>query len=259
MNPSPLQRALRPCLVPALLVFATAGSGCAQSPSSSEVEALRQELRETQKELAELKEMLAPILRQLPQPFRPHDASVSGSPMLGDADAPVTLIEFSDLQCPFCLRHHQETFPQIVKEFVDTGKLRYVMREFPLTSIHPDARAASQAALCAGQQDKYWEVRDRILTNRDKLGAEDLASYATDAGLDMIKWSRCMETDLYDEKVEADLADGADLGIQGTPAFALGRTDPADPDRILATKLIEGAYPFEAFEEAINELLGSAD
>jgi protein-disulfide isomerase len=179
--------------------------------------------------------------------------------VLGDAGARVTMIEFSDLQCPFCVTYNEETFPQIVEEFVEAGKIRYVMREFPLTAIHPQARRASQAALCAGKQDKYWDMRARILKNRDKLGDEDLTAYAQATGVDMEQWAGCLETNLYAEKVEADLKDGARLGIQGTPAFVLGLTDPGDPDKIRAMNLIEGAYPFEAFEQAINDLLESAD
>jgi len=238
--------------------------GCAQTPpNAAELEQQIQELREvqeaTQRELAELKEILEPLLSRLPQPFRPTDASVAGSPVMGKANAPITMIEFSDLQCPFCERYYQQTFPTIVKEFVETDTVRYVVREFPLSQIHPQAQAASRATLCAVEQDKYWEMRDRVLNNRDKLGDDDLAGYAMATGLDLNTWQSCMETDIYNEKVEADLQAGAQLGVSGTPAFAFGLTDPEDPDKILVTKVIAGAYPFETFQEAIQELLDSRE
>ena len=93
-------------------------------------------------ELAELKEILQPLLDRLPKPFKPQEVSIEGSPVRGNAKARVTIVEFSDLQCPFCVKHYKETFPRLVKEFVDAGKLRYVFREFPLTSIHPQAKSA---------------------------------------------------------------------------------------------------------------------
>lgn len=246
-----------------VLTAATATIGCAQAPPSAaemakEIQQLREEQAETQAELDELKEILAPILSQLPQPFRPQDASVAGSPVMGKMDAPVTMIEFSDLQCPFCERYYQETFPSIVDAYVKTDKVRYVVREFPLSQIHPRAKAASSAALCAVDQDKYWEMRDQILNNRDKLSDDDLAGYAMATGLDMSAWQSCLKTDIYDQKVSTDLQAGAELGVSGTPAFALGMTDPDDPEKILVTKLIEGAYPFDAFRQALDELLESA-
>ena len=251
-------------LAPVLLLAAASGTiGCAQStPGTAElqrqIEELRQQQEATQKELTDLKQLLEPVTSQLPQPFRPQDTTVPGSPMMGKADAPVTMIEFSDLQCPFCVRYYKETFPSVVKEFVDQGKLRYVVREFPLSQIHPRAQAASRAALCAGTQNKYWEMRDRILNNREKLADEDLAGYARATGLDMEKWEGCLKTDIYTKKVDADLQAGAKLGVSGTPAFAIGLTDASDPNTIRVTKLIEGAYPFEAFQKAIQELLTTA-
>jgi len=250
-------------LAPVLLFAAATGTiGCAQSPPSAaalerQIEELRESYEGIQAELAELKEMLAPVIAQLPQPFRPQEATVAGSPVMGKADAPVTMIEFSDLQCPFCVRYYQQTFPTIVKEFVETDKVRYVVREFPLSQIHPQAQAASRSALCAGNQDKYWEMRGRILDNRERLGDEDLAGYAEATGLDMERWEDCMETEIHAMQVDVDLEAGAQLGVKGTPAFAIGLTDKDDPDKILVTKLIEGAYPFEAFQKAIQELLDS--
>ena len=247
-----------------VLTVATATVGCAQAPPTTEemaqeLKELRAQLEATQAELDELRTILAPVLSQLPQPFRPQDATVAGSPVMGKTDAPVTMIEFSDLQCPFCERYYMQTFPSIVSEYVNTDKVRYVVREFPLSQIHPRAKAASRASLCAIEQDLYWEMRDRILNNRDKLGDDDLAGYAMATGLDMSTWQSCLKTDIYDQKVTTDLDAGAKLGVSGTPAFALGLTDPDDPDKIVVTQLIEGAYPFDAFQKAIDELLESRE
>ena len=244
----------------ALFLLFTPACGAQSSGDAGDLrrqmEELQQSQQETQQQLSSLIERLQPILDRLPQPFTPQDVSLSGSPAKGSAQAKVTIVEFSDLQCPYCLRHYENVLPRLMKEYVDTGKVRYVAREFPLTSIHKQAQRASQAALCAGKQDKYWEMRERIFIDIKKLGEENLTAHAGAISVDMDAWKSCMETDVYARKVEADLRDGQKLGIKGTPAFAIGLTDPDDPDKFRATKLIEGAYPYEAFQEIIEELLG---
>ena len=221
-----------------------------------QMEELRKSQEATQAQLSELIERLQPVLDRLPKPFRPQEVSIDGSPAIGRADAKVTVVEFSDLQCPFCLRHYDQTLPKIMSEYVDTGKVRYVAREFPLTRIHKDAQRASQAALCAGKQDKYWEMRKRIFTDIKKLSEADLTAHAGTLGVDVNAWKDCMGTDVYAKKVEADLKDGQKLGINGTPAFAVGLTDPDDPTKFRAVRLIEGAYPYDEFQKTFDKLLG---
>ncbi len=220
-------------------------------------EELRANQEALQQELAELKEILAPVLDRLPKPFRPQDVSLSGSPSMGETSAKVTMVEFTDLECPFCVRYFQTTFPDIVKNYVSTGKLRYVAREFPLTSIHHEAGQAARAALCAKDQDKYWQMRGRIFNNRENLSPDDLAGYASDLGVDLAPWKACLADDKYDAKIQTDLAAAARLGINGTPSFVLGLTDPNDASQFRAVKMLQGAVPFELFKQAIDELLAS--
>ncbi len=235
---------------------------CAQGQTAGESGTLREdvaELKESQKaleqELRELKEILAPVLDRLPKPFRPQDVSVSASPALGDNTAKITLVEFSDLQCPYCVRFYDNTFPEIVKHYVDTGMVRYVAREFPLTSIHKEASRASQAALCAGDQGKYWEMRGKVFANRDSLSEEALTEYAVESGLELDAWRACLESDRYAQKVQTDMKAAARLGINGTPSFVLGLTDPDDAGKFRAVKMLQGAVPFPHFEQAIDDLL----
>jgi protein-disulfide isomerase len=242
-----------------LLAFVSV-TACAQSPAGmdelkSELETLKQQHKETQRQLDRLERILKPVLEQLPQPFEPQEVTVEGSPTSGSASAPITIVEFSDLQCPFCVRFYENTYPEIMQNYVETGKVRYVAREFPLTAIHKEAQRASQGALCAGKQDKYWEMRAAIFRNRAALSDENLVSYAKGVGVDITTWETCMESDTYTRKVEADLKAGAKLGIRGTPAFAIGKTDPDDPTKFQALDLIEGAYPYSAFQEKFEELL----
>lgn len=233
-------------------------SACAQSGDAGlreEIEALKKKQAATEQELAELKETLAPVLERLPKPFRPTEVSLRGSPVRGQAQAKVTLVEFTDLQCPFCVRYYENTFPQIVKNYVDTGKVRYVSREFPLTNMHKEADKAAQAALCAGDQGKYWEMRDKVFRNRQKLSPEDLAGYAEEVGVDVLRWKSCLDHEVYAKKVQGDLEAGARLGVSGTPSFLIGLTDPERPDSFTARELLQGAYPYEEFQKRLDKLL----
>lgn len=231
-----------------------------QAQSADEVEALRadvEELRRGQDELKEslieLIETLRPVLERLPKPFRPQEVAIEGSPVQGKDSARVTVVEFSDLQCSFCVKYYNETFPQLVKNYVDTGKIRYVAREFPLTTIHKEAQRASQAALCAG--DRYWDLREVIFKNRQKLSEDDLAAYAAGSGVEIGEWRACMESNIYVDKVREDMRDAQELGIKGTPGFVFGLTDPDNLDSFRAVKMLPGAYPYDEFEKVINGLL----
>jgi protein-disulfide isomerase len=249
----------------ALLALGLATPACnAQSGAESgdlrqQIETLQKEQKALQDEVSELKEILAPILARLPKPFRPTDLTTAGSPSMGEESAKVVLVEFSDLQCPFCVRFYQDTFPRIVEDYVKTGKARYVAREFPLSNIHPQARRASEAALCANEQDNYWAMRGKIFENRNKLSDEDLLGYAEEVGLDTLAWKACLESNQYSKKVDADMADVRRLGITGTPSFAIGLASDSDPDTFHATKLLQGAVPFQQFQEAMAEVLSEVD
>jgi len=241
-----------------VLVSATCAmpqSGPSNEALQREIQELKKQQAETQQRLDELIRTLQPILDRLPKPFRPQKTSFEGSPIKGNPTAKVTMIEFTDLQCPFCLRYYTNTFPRIMKEFVETGKVRYVAREFPLSSIHKDAHRAAQATLCAGEQGKYWELRDKIFHNRNRLAESDLEEYARSVGVELESWKACLSSGRYEQKISKDRQDGSRLGISGTPSFAFGLTDPDEPNTILVAEVIEGAYPFEEFAKRIKALL----
>lgn len=169
---------------------------------------------------------------------------------LGKENAPVTIIEFSDFQCPFCRKFWKEILPQIKQAYIDTGKARFVYRDFPLVSIHPGATPAAQGAECAREQGKFWEMHDAIFAQQDKQGggtiqftADDVKKWAAGAGLDMLKFNQCLDSGKYKQEIEKDLADGSAAGVSGTPAtFINGRP-------------VSGAQPFAAFKVIIDEEL----
>jgi protein-disulfide isomerase len=238
-----------------LLVAALSAAGQTNQELKAEIEALKQGQAAILKELAEIKKLLAPRQQPQPEPFRPVELRLDGAHPLGEPSAAVTMVEFTDYQCPFCRRHAQQVLPNIIADYVNTGKVRYVIREFPLTQIHPRAARASEAALCAGDQGRYWEMHGKIFSEPNRLADEDLIAHAEALGLDGARFRACLEEGRHRARVEADMAAGAKAGIAGTPSFLLGLTDPADPNKLVATELLQGALPYPQFRAAIEKLL----
>ena len=244
-----------------LLALWCAPAGLAQS--SDELKGLRKEIEELRKgqgqirkDLQELKLLLRG--RAQAPPSEPPDmvVSIKDEPFKGVKDAKVTLVEFSDYQCPFCARHVRETLPQIERDYIATGKLKYVFRNFPIESIHPHAFRAHEAANCAGEQGKYWAMHDRLFANQQALGQGDLPGHARSAGLDLARFQQCLDGGKQASRIRSDLTDGQKAGVQGTPTFflAVGETD----SKVTAVRVIKGAQPYAAFKEAIDSLLAAA-
>lgn len=244
-------------LLAVVCLIGGAAAGWAQS-SDEDIKALRKEVQELkagqdamQKDVAAIKEMLTP---KKPAPFKGADLSLDGEPFMGDKDAKVTVVEFSDYQCPFCGRAYQQTFPQIVTDYVKTGKVKYVFHDFPLEQLHPNAFKAAEAARCAGEQGKYWDMHDTLFKNQRALDAAKLPDYAKTAGLDVDKFSACLAAEKDSAKIREEIAEGGKVGVTGTPAFFIGTTEPGKP-QLHATKFISGAQGYPAFKAAIDELL----
>jgi len=164
-------------------------------------------------------------------------------------------VEFSDYQCPFCGRYANDTYSKIIDGYVKTGKVRYALRNFPLESIHPNAEKAAEAAECAGDQGKYWEMHERLFKNQSQLDAKELPGHAVVLGLDQDKFKQCLDTGKFTAKVKGDAADGAKLNVRGTPTFFIGYPDPKDPSKLNAVKLLSGAQPLTAFTDILDALL----
>ncbi len=222
---------------------------------SRDIDAVRDGVKVIQNELAEIKKLLQQQPAE-PQPFREATINIDGAPFLGEKNARVTMVEFSDYQCPFSARNFQQTFPQVVSEYVKTGKLKYVFRDFPLESLHPLALKASVAARCAGEQGKYWEMHDKLFANQNALAADNLVAYAKEVGADGGKFKACLDSNPLANKVRADVTEGNRIGARGTPGFFLGLTQPNQPT-FKAVKYIDGAQPFANFKDAIDQLLAA--
>lgn len=222
----------------------------------TEVERLRGELEGVKGELRLIRELLlqraAPPAAPAAPPPVISKVGHAGSAAMGRADAPVTLIEFSDYQCPFCRRFFDQTLPAIKKEYVDTGKVRYVFRDFPLDQIHPQARKAAEAARCAGDQGKYWEMHDLLFQNQRDLAVPKLKEYAAGMKLDAGRFATCLDGAKFGGGVQKDVDEGASVGVRGTPAFFVGRSRGAGP---IDGLLISGARPLNDFRQEIERLL----
>ncbi len=169
---------------------------------------------------------------------------------LGSADAPLTMVEFTDLQCPFCRQFMLTSFDQIKKNWIDTGKLRYITRDFPL-DFHAQAMPAARAARCAGEQGKFWEMRMTLMRNANLLTSEYIARTAADLKLDAMPFAACLGSTRHDAEIAADMQEGTKLGVGGTPTFIMGRTTAA----AVEGPMLVGALPYVQFDAKLKELL----
>jgi protein-disulfide isomerase len=169
---------------------------------------------------------------------------ISNSPALGNPDAPITIVEFSDFQCPFCSRFHSQAYQQIKSQYGD--KVRFVFKHFPLDSLHPAASFSANASECANEQGKFWEYHDQLFINQADLSRAAILRYAQAVNIaDMDQFTACVDSGKYDTKVQADLLEGEGLGINGTPTFFIN----GQP--------IIGAQPFRVFQAQIDALLAA--
>ena len=190
------------------------------------------------------------------QAMPPVKISADDDPIIGDPNAPITIIEFSDFQCPFCARFHVQTLPSIYEEYIEQGKVKLVFRDFPIQNIHPNALPAAVAAECANEQGKFKDMHDILFETQSQwnkietVAALSLFSqYASDMQMDQEKFESCIASGKYIEEIRKDLEDGRDYGVSGTPGFFVGN------DEIGYVEL-KGAQPFESFKKIIDAQLG---
>ena len=193
-----------------------------------------------------------------PENTGPVEVSVDDDPVMGDENAPVTMIEFVDYECPFCKSFFDETLPQIKSEYIDTGKVKLVIRDLPL-DFHQNAHKEAQAAECAREQggdSAYFKYHDEIFkrttSNGTGLALTELSVIANDLGLDGSSLKQCLDSEKYKAEVDKDLADAASYGADGTPSFFIGKSDPSG--NFQGTILV-GAQPANTFTQIIDALL----
>lgn len=181
-----------------------------------------------------------PVIVQ-PTAVSRYSVETDDDPSVGPADALITIIEFSDYQCPFCKRWHDEVFDRLMANY--PGQIRFVYRDFPLTSIHPGALPSAEAANCAGEQDAYWEYYRAIFTNQYNMDTAGLTQYAVDLELDTEAFTACLEEHRYQAEVQADMQYAISIGVQSTPTFFVNGI------------IVVGAQPYEVFKQIIDQEL----
>lgn len=196
---------------------------------------------------------LAPTQPPAPQAQPPAgrtQVSLDDDPQIGDKNAKVAVIEFSDFQCPFCGRFFTQTLPQVKSEYVDTGKVRFVYRDFPLDTIHPQATPAAQAAECADEQGQFWEYHDKIFQNQASMNDASYKAWAAELGLNTQQFNQCYDSKKYSSEIQKDFQDGVTAGVSGTPTFYIGNTQKGYVQLV-------GAQPYSVIKQAIDQELAS--
>ena len=213
---------------------------------------IRQELKTLQSEVKGLKDALSN--KPVAQPsIRTGNIELSSSPFIGNKNAEIAIIEFSDYQCPYCKRHYSQTFPDIKKNYIDSNKVKYVMKQYPL-GFHAKARGASIAALCVEKlkPGQYWKAHEAIFSGETKLATEDYIELAQTVGIKQSKFESCLNDSTVSQQVDSDMQQGESVGVSGTPAFYIGKIVNGE---VVNGQLITGARPFSSFSSVINRLL----
>jgi len=195
------------------------------------------------KELRQIRQLLERITQPQapPQPTTAKLTNLTGY-VMGRADAPLTLVEFTDLQCPFCRQYATSTFDQIKKNWIDTGKLRYISRDYPL-DFHPQAMRAARAARCAGDQGKFWEYHRNLMLVAGDFSDDDLKKRASTLGLDGAKLGECLASGRFDAVVNESALAARSVGVNSTPTF------------FLHGRMLTGAVPAEELARVVDDEL----
>jgi len=228
-----------------------------------EIERLKAQQVLMQRDLDTIKSLLQTLAQgrgpQEPS-FADKSISITEGATKGNASAKVTLAEISDYHCPYCRRQTLQTMPQLMAEYVNTGKVKYVFIDYPIAQLHPDAFLSHEAAACAGDQGKYWQMHDLLFTNSPAREVSQLAANAGMLGVDTKKFEDCMnggKGSRYAPAIRQSIARMQQLGVEGTPLVLVGLTPaPGTPMKVIS--FVYGAKPYPEFKAALDSALAQA-
>ena len=222
---------------------------------ANQLQEIREQLRELHAEMGSISGRLKKIEDLIPSPHKPEKLTVNldGAPMLGERNAKVGMVEFSDYQCPYCRNFHLETFPQLQKTYIDSGKLVFAVKNFPL-DFHPRAMDAAVAVSCARQQNikAFWDVQGELFSHQNRLGKDLYNELVKRYGLDRKKFSKCMTDDKQKVAITRDLKYAQSLGVRGTPTFFIGRLEG---DQLVDAVRVVGAKPARVFTRLLDSFV----
>ena len=179
---------------------------------------------------------------------------LTGVPTLGPPEARVVLVEFSDYECPYCIRHFNQTMPKITANYIRTGKIRYAFRDWPVDQLHPQAIRAHEAAHCAGEQKRYWDMHPRMFGPSGSHTPDRLLAVAREVGLDMAAYEACVASGRATPEIRATSDMAQEFGATGTPAFFIGVSNKGTQNVTLVHAL-SGAQDYGVFAKAIDDVL----
>ena len=240
------------CAILASVAMMVASCQSESGITPGEAQELLAEVRAIRQELHLLNARPQPQAASAPRRPESLSLSVNGRPTLGRADAKLTIVEFTDYQCPYCKAFKETTLVDLKRDYVDTGVAKLVVYDLPLPN-HPLAPKAAEAARCAGDQGKYWEMHDQLFADSQRLAVQELKSYADAVGLDQARFSECLDGGKFTEHLRQDVSKAMELGVGGTPTFVLGREDNGN----VSGKVIRGAQPLASFQMEIERLLSA--
>ena len=214
---------------------------------------LRQEIKIVKKDLSELSETVRQLKEKKVkgQKNTGLQLNLKGTYPLGNEKAKVAIVEFTDYQCPFCLKHNNKTLPLIKKQYIDSGKIKYIVKDYPL-GFHNLALSAALSTRCAGKQGKYWDMHDLIFANQRALKENVFTTFAAQLSLDMTLFAECLKDTAMKGLIENDMTEAEAIGVQGTPAFFLGKVKD---NRLVKVKALYGAQSFKSFSRVLDSLI----
>jgi protein-disulfide isomerase len=254
-----------------VMMLGLSSSALAQSASEQAILQELARLREAQQATTKEVEALRTLLQQAmgPRPA-PADAAaampaagtqplkIAGRPSKGNARARLTMVEYSDYECPYCGQYAAQVYPRIESEYIRTNKVQYVFKNLPIEQLHRQTFKAHVAAACAGDQGRFWEMHDRLFADQRNLTLDRFVEIASMLKIDPVAFRACVESTKHEALIREDIAEAQAGGVRGTPVFVLAYTDPKG-QAVTPVRVIVGAQPFEAFKEAIDALLTQAN
>lgn len=233
------------------ILFAFALSPASAADAGISEEYARQILEELRQIRSILEKQAMVHLQPPTETRRPLVAiEVGKAPLIGQKDAPFTIVEFTDFQCPFCNQFFEQTFGLVRKNYIDPGKVRLYSMDFPL-KMHRNALRAAEAGRCAGDQGQFWAMHDRMQGNPARLEMTDLLAYAEELGINVPAFRQCIESDRYKDAIEQEEQDASAKGIRGTPAFVIGKSTPTG----VQGELLMGTQPYRVVDEKLKALI----
>lgn len=217
-----------------------------------QLQEIRRELKAARTDIQKLRREVASIQAAMPgqRKTKISNVLIGDKPRLGDTNAKIAIIEFSDFQCPYCGRHVKKTIPKLKSTYIDSGKVQYVMRDFPL-SIHRQAKSAAIAANCAGEQGKYWQVHDALFKKKTGFKRELYLSIAKDLHLDEGEYITCLDDPKSMKAVDNDVSYASSIGVTATPKFFIGKVNGGEITDVVS---ISGARSFDLFKSVIDKM-----